>query len=117
MAVPAMWGLWLCWTKSQKVPAIPRLQMISRGAQWLIGRASDSGARGVPAIPRVQMIRRGARWLSGRASDSGARGRRGGRNLPLPCCVLDQDTLLPESTGNTGSGAPAQHIDTTTQTA
>ena len=22
------------------------------------------------------------------------------RNLPLPCCVLEQDTLLPESTGN-----------------
>ena len=38
--------------------------------------------------------------LSGRASDSGARGR-GIRNLPPPCCVLEQDTLLPESTGNT----------------
>ena len=22
-------------------------------------------------------------------------------DLPLPCCVLGQDTLLPESTGNT----------------
>ena len=31
----------------------------------------------------------GARWLSGRVSDSGA----------PPCCVLEQDTLLPESTG------------------
>ena len=71
MAVPAVWGLW------SKVSAIPRVQMISRGARWLIGRASDSGARGAPAIPRVQMIRRGVRWLSGRASDSGARGRRG----------------------------------------
>ena len=25
----------------------------------------------------------------------------GVRNLPLPCCVVEQDTLLPESTGNT----------------
>ena len=25
----------------------------------------------------------------------------GARNLPPPCCVLVQDTLLPESTGNT----------------
>ena len=25
----------------------------------------------------------------------------GGSNLTLPCCVLEQDTLLPESTGNT----------------
>ena len=23
----------------------------------------------------------------------------GGSNLPPPCCVLEQDTLLPESTG------------------
>ena len=23
------------------------------------------------------------------------------RNLPMLCCVLEQDTLLPESTGNT----------------
>ena len=22
------------------------------------------------------------------------------RNLPPPCCVLEQDTLLPENTGN-----------------
>ena len=35
----------------------------------------------------------GARWLSGRVSDSGVRDL-----LPL-CCVLEQDTLLPESTG------------------
>ena len=41
---------------------------------------------------------RGARWLSGKVSDSEARGR-GVRNLPLPCCFLEQDTLLPESTG------------------
>ena len=40
----------------------------------------------------------GARWLSGRVSDSGARGW-GVRNLPPQCCVLEQDTLLPESTG------------------
>ena len=40
---------------------------------------------------------RGEGWLSGRVSDSGARGR-GVRNLPPPCCVLEQDTLLPEST-------------------
>ena len=25
----------------------------------------------------------------------------GVRNLPPPCCVLEKDTLLPESTGNT----------------
>ena len=25
----------------------------------------------------------------------------GVRNLPPPCCVIEQDTLLPESTGNT----------------
>ena len=42
----------------------------------------------------------GARWLSGRVSDSGARGPGSGvRDLPPPCCVLEQDTLLPESTG------------------
>ena len=27
------------------------------------------------------------------------RQRSGVRNLPPPCCVLEQDTLLPESTG------------------
>ena len=37
----------------------------------------------------------GVRWLSGRASDSAV------QNLPLPCCVLEQDTLIPECTGNT----------------
>ena len=26
------------------------------------------------------------------------------RNVPLLCCVLEQDTLLPESTDNPGSG-------------
>ena len=26
-------------------------------------------------------------------------GRSGVRNLPPPCCVLEQDTLLPERTG------------------
>ena len=36
------------------------------------------------------------RWLSG--------------NLPPPCCVLEQDTLLPESTGNTQEAvAPSRH--------
>ena len=43
------------------------------------------------------MRKMGARWLSGRVSDSGARGP--GSRLPPPCCVLEQDTLLPESTG------------------
>ena len=38
-----------------------------------------------------------SRWLSGRVSDSGARGP--GFETYLPCCVLEQDTLLPESTG------------------
>ena len=52
---------------------------------------------------------RGARWLSGRASDSGARGR-GVRNLPPSCCILEQDTLLSESTGNTRKAvAPSRH--------
>ena len=37
----------------------------------------------------------GARWLS-----VGLRSERSGvRNLPPPCCVLEQDTLFPESTG------------------
>ena len=36
---------------------------------------------------------RGARWL---LSD-----RSGVRNLPPPCCVLQQVTLLPESPGKT----------------
>ena len=41
----------------------------------------------------------GARWLSGNASDYGARGR---ATKPTPaCCVFEQYTLLPESTGNT----------------
>ena len=44
------------------------------------------------------LVIRGARWLSGRVSDSGARGP-GFLDLPPPCCVLEQDTLLPESTG------------------
>ena len=31
-------------------------------------------------------------------------------NLSLPCCVLEQDTLLPESTGNTQEAvAPSRH--------
>ena len=43
---------------------------------------------------------RGARWLSGKAS--GLRSERlGVQNLPPPSCVLEEDTLLPESTGNT----------------
>ena len=46
---------------------------------------------------------------SGRASDSGGRGW-GVRNLPLLCCVVGQDTLLPESTGNTQEAVtPSQH--------
>ena len=32
------------------------------------------------------------------------------RNLSPPCCVLEQDTLLPESTGNTQEAvAPSRH--------
>ena len=48
----------------------------------------------------LTVCHRGARWLSGRVSDSGARGRgfdTYGRRVV--CCVLEQDTLLPESTG------------------
>ena len=34
----------------------------------------------------------------------------GVRNLPPPCCVLEQDTFLPESTRNTQEAvAPSQH--------
>ena len=34
----------------------------------------------------------------------------GVRNLPPPCCVLEQDTLLPESTGYTQEVvAPSRH--------
>ena len=36
--------------------------------------------------------------------------RSGVQNLPSTCCVLKQDTLLPESTGNTEEAvAPIQH--------
>ena len=31
------------------------------------------------------------------------------RNLPLPCCVLEQDTLLPENTGTQEAVAPSRH--------
>ena len=36
----------------------------------------------------------------------------GVRNVPLPACyVLEQDTLLPESTGNTKAAvAPSRHV-------
>ena len=44
----------------------------------------------------------GARWLSGRVLDYGARGIVV-RNLPPSGCVLEQDILLPESTGSGGS--------------
>ena len=34
----------------------------------------------------------------------------GVRNLPPPCCVLEQDTLLPKSTGyNQEAVAPFRH--------
>ena len=34
----------------------------------------------------------------------------GVRNLPPPCCVLEQDTILPENTGNTQEAvAPSLH--------
>ena len=34
----------------------------------------------------------------------------GVRNLPLPCCVLEQDALHPENTGNTQEAvAPSRH--------
>ena len=34
----------------------------------------------------------------------------GVRNQPPPCCVLEQDTLLPEGTGNTQEVvAPSRH--------
>ena len=36
--------------------------------------------------------------------------RSGVRNLPPPCFVFEQDTLLPESTGNTQEAvAPFRH--------
>ena len=51
------------------------------------------------------ILPRESRWLSGRVSDSGERSRV--RNLPPPCCVLEQDTLLPESTGTCRDGTTA----------
>ena len=34
----------------------------------------------------------------------------GGRNLPPPCCVIEQETLLPKSTGYTQEAVvPSQH--------
>ena len=52
---------------------------------------------------------REARLLSGRAPDSGARGR-GVRNLHPSYCFHEQDTLLPESIGNTRKAvAPSRH--------
>ena len=40
--------------------------------------------------------------------DSGA--KLGVRNLPPPYCVIEQDTLLPENTGNTQKAvAPSRH--------
>ena len=32
-------------------------------------------------------------------------------NLPPPCCVLEQDTLLPESTGNTQEAVATSRHD------
>ena len=32
-------------------------------------------------------------------------------NLPQPCCVLEQDTLLPESTGNTQDAVASSRHD------
>ena len=49
---------------------------------------------------KTALKRRG--WLSGIAPRV--------RDLPPPCCVLEQDTLLPESTGNTQETvAPSRH--------
>ena len=35
------------------------------------------------------------------------------QNLPPPCCVLEQDTLLPESTGNTQEAVALSRLDLT----
>ena len=51
----------------------------------------------------------GAQWLNGRASDSGARGR-GSKHTSAVLCPSASDTLLPESTGNTQEAvAPSRH--------
>ena len=70
--------------KSQISTAFPSLLLIQ------VRQLSVTGERMVT-------IMGGVRWLSGSVSDSGAKGRV--RNLPPPCCVLEQHTLLPESTG------------------
>ena len=43
----------------------------------------------------------GARWLTQWQSVKLRSERSGVRNLPPPCCILEQDTLLPENTCNT----------------
>ena len=53
---------------------------------------------GIQPGPTQTGLAGGARWLSGRVSDYGARGR-GFETYRPQCCVLEQDTLLPESTG------------------
>ena len=46
----------------------------------------------------VTIASRGACWLSGSVVGLWSE-RLGVRNLPLPCCVHEEDTLFPESTG------------------
>ena len=61
-------------------------------------------------VVAILITDRGARWLSG-SERLILEQEVGVRNLPPPCCVLEQDTLLPESTGNTQEAVASSRHD------